>query len=914
MTNDMRLWLYPGANPNSAPDQWESFYADISQYVRRPGQDGGMAIRYTAGKQDESTQTDAGQMQLTLDNRDGRFSTDKIDGPWYGLIDTNTPIRLGVGITTDPFNRTVSGSWGSPPDGVTTWGTSGVNFSTNGARAEVVLAGAGTAAVNRLTNGNARDVDITSTITPSATATGASYGQGHVLRRTDTSNFIYSTLEFNTAGTTTIKIRTVVAGVVTELASINPIPASTYTAGVSWKLRTQADGESIRVMAWPAATSRPTAWMLTTTETTNTGTEIGVYSVRFGGNTNSGVVAFVYMEDFEAIGLEWTGYVVSWPLRWDITGANSWAPITAAGVLRRLRQGTNPVQSPLRRQLGSTADTAGYWPMEEGSGATYFLSPTPNTGIASFSGVTPASESSLPGGGPAPEITTAGGSIRMLVRPLASGGTGLGAMVLFKLPSIPSVKTRITRVRLSRGPGVSFIDFSCDATASYVEACASDGSVINSVVNLYGEDFTRWIAWHVEMDNTTGGGNTTIYGKYHAVGDTNYFTQSFTVAGTAVGVVSSMELTGAQSTAFAHAWLGLNTLPFVTNSFSLVSNGYTGELAAARFARICDEAGITYTISGGGSLTSEAMGAQKEGGTLAILQSCADTDYGVISERGAGLEFIPRNARWNLSKTLTITLAAGQIGDIPQPVRDDQRLRNKWTISRTGGGSGTYQDDTSVSRNGEWEDSATINSRDDSVLANHAAWRTNIGIQQRLRWPSIVLNFTRNPTLAAGWRSRVYGWRMGITTSLTQVKGNEPDVIVEGYQASLDPDIWTAELNCTDARVWAAAVADDTGLLGRADSEYCTTTALISATATSIPVTTATINTVDMPKWDTTAGLWSGNVDLNVGGEQITVNAVANGAGQAQTFTVVARGVNGYASIHPSGSSVSLWSPARVAL
>ncbi len=469
-------------------------------------------------------------------------------------------------------------------------------------------------------------------------------------------------------------------------------------------------------------------------------------------------------------------------------------------------------------------------------------------------------------------------------------------------------------MRVSRGPGISWIDFSVDATATYVEACASDGTVVNSNIGAYAEDFTQWIAWQVETDNTAGGGNTSIVGIYHAVGKATYWAQSFTVSGTNLATVSSMELQGPQNTAFAHAWLGKNTLPFVTNSFSLVSSGYVGELAAARWLRICTEAGITALVTGGTSLASEAMGPQREGSTLAILQSCADTDYGVISERGAGLEFIPRNARWNLAKTLTITLAAGQIGDVPEPVRDDQRLRNQWTVSRVGGGQSTQQDDASVARNGAWTDSATINSKDDSVLDNHAAWRVAIGIQQRLRWPSIVLNFSRNPTLRPGWRSRIYGWRLAVTTSLTQVRGNEPDVIVEGYQASLDPDVWTVELNCTDAAVWAAAVADDTGTLGRADSEYCTTTSLISATAMSIPVTTATINTVDMPKWDTTAGLWSTNVDLNVGGEQITVNAVANGAGQAQTFTVVARGVNGYAAIHASGSSVSLWAPARVAL
>lgn len=117
MTNQIKLWLYPGANPNSDPTNWEPYVQDITAYVRRPGDDGGAPINYQGGRQDESSQTDAGQMTLTLDNRDGRFSTENIAGPWYGLIDLNTPIRLGVYGSADNFNRTVSGSWGTSSDG-----------------------------------------------------------------------------------------------------------------------------------------------------------------------------------------------------------------------------------------------------------------------------------------------------------------------------------------------------------------------------------------------------------------------------------------------------------------------------------------------------------------------------------------------------------------------------------------------------------------------------------------------------------------------------------------------------------------------------------------------------------------------------------------------------------------------------
>jgi hypothetical protein len=906
--NDIRLWIYPGANPNSDASAWEPFFADISAYIRRPGNNGGQPISYSAGKQDESTNTTPGQMTLTLDNRDGRFSTDKVDGPWYGLIDTNTPIRLGVVTLSDNFNRTVgAGGWGNnwDPDG------NDSTFSVDGAVAQMKVANVNTYNDIFVTGASSRDIDVTSTFIPSAAATGAAYGAGHIVRATDGANMIFSTIEFNTAGDVTVKIRNKIFSVDTTVASVNPIPSSSYTAGVGWKLRTQADGHTFRVKAWPAASSEPTAWTTTAvTEQFGSNNGLGIYVARFNGNTNSGTNNLVGVDDFLAIGLEWTGFVVSWPLDWDITGNNSWASITAAGILRRLKQGSNPIQSPLRRQLAGTPNVTGYWPLEDGADARYFSPVVPGTAVATLNGVTGAQDNSLPGGGPAPTVTAATGLIVANVK-LSQGGTGFAAMFLVKLPSVPLTKTRVARIRCTRGPAPIY-DLSVSTSGTVIEALAGDGSVIGTVTNSLAEDWTGWIAWQLETDNTLSGGNTTVTAIYHAVGKTVYYAQNFNISGTTLSDLYSMSLEGAQGTAFAHMWLGRNTLPFVTDAFSLVSNGYATETAIDRFLRVTKEAGITAQVTGGQVQTSEAMGVQKESTTMAVLQACADTDYAAIIERGGGLEFVPRVARWNVTQKLALSFSAGHIAKVPQPVRDDQKLKNSWTVSRLNGGEATFTDDASVARNGLWQDSAVINPADDSVLLNHAAWRVAYGTSQRLRWPSVSMNFTRNPALLDAWRQRSYGWRFGISTGLTQIRGNEPDLILEGYQCQLDPDMWTADVNASDAKIWTAAVADDTGIYGRIDMDagQCTTTALISSTATSIPITTSAA----YPKWDNTAGLWTGGVDFNVGGERVTVTSITNGAGQAQTLNVSARGVGGYAASHASGTVVHLWAPAPVAL
>ena len=914
MTNIIKLWLYPGANPAQASTLWGPYETDISQYVRRPGQDGGAPVQYSWGKQDESTQTDASNMTLTLDNRDGRFSTDNLFGTYYGLIDINTPIRMGVVVGTETWNRTVTGAlgpaagWGamSPPS-LGSWinssaGSGTTTYSADGTKGLVAFANTVTSLA--IADGlQGRDVDIVTTVYPVQAATGASTGGGHSVRYTDTSNLNTTSVEFNAAGDVTVKIRSVIAGVQTELAAINPMPATSYTAGVPWKIRTQADGSTIRMKAWSAASAEPTTWTLSATEPTNQGTGVGTYTGRFSGNTNTG--AIIGYEDFTVTAIEFTGYVYSWPLQWDITGNNSWAPIAAGGILRRLRQGTNPVVSPLTSQLRVTADSVGYWPMEDGTSSNSLATLKANGRVALISGVTAAGDTSLAGATQSPTMDADNSIIRCYVSTgVNSGGTGFAAMTFFKLQSIPSVKTRVATVYPKTGNVASYA-FSVDALNTILEAFDSTGALITSVANGFATDLTTWNAWQLETDNTLSGGNTTATGIIHQVGKTDYFAQVINISGTTLQNVSQIALQGGQGAAFAHTWLGRNTLPFVTDSFSLVSSGYATERAADRFARVAGEAGITYAIRGGGTLKSAQMGPQKESRTLAILQSCVDTDYGVMAERSEGLEFIPKAARFNAASLYTFSKVAGEIGQVPTPTRDDQRLKNKWTVNRVNGSTAIYQNDASVARNGPWEDSVTVNSLDDSNLLSQGSWRAYIGTNGRLRWPNVGLNFARAPQLAKVWRQRFYGWRFGVSTGLTQVAGNEPDLIMEGFAASLDPDVWAITMNCTDAGTWQV------GNLGgnRLAAKFTTLGATLTTTGTTL---TFSISSA-LERWR--PGLSTASVIVN--SEEIalgTISAVSGTGPWTQTVTGCTRSVNGVVKTHALAESVTVKNAIRLTL
>lgn len=62
------------------------------------------------------------------------------------------------------------------------------------------------------------------------------------------------------------------------------------------------------------------------------------------------------------------GEVSKWPPRWDISDTDVWVPIEAAGILRRLRSGTERPVSALQRYILFNGPS-GYWPLTDGETA-----------------------------------------------------------------------------------------------------------------------------------------------------------------------------------------------------------------------------------------------------------------------------------------------------------------------------------------------------------------------------------------------------------------------------------------------------------------------------------------------------------------------------------------------------------------
>lgn len=899
----VRLW--PGKSLSDDASTW-GVGVDITSYVRQPGQDGGQRISYTNGRQDEGNQIDAGTLNLTLDNRTGIWSPQNVNGTYHGQLGRSTPIQLAVDVASDDFNRTAGAGLGTSSSGHAWTATSSWSRDGTAATGQPAVSAVGRA---QLGGADTRDFDLRYTCWVNQVATGASLIMGGAGRYASSTDTLHFRCEFTTAGQVDARIGQWTGAGLVDLA----VAASvfTYAANTKVRVRCVADGTNVRMKIWKPANpadpdaDEPDAWNSVGTDPGAGGLQVGLMTWRLTGNTN--VSPIIYADDFAVEAIEWTGSVVQWPSRWDKTGNNSWAPIQAAGQLRRLRQGQGLLQSPLRRQLATYSPT-GFWPLEDGAGSTQFASAVTNRQPGIPDRVSAAGSDDLPGASVAPTFDAADSSIMFRTVRTSAGSSGFAVMFLFKLSSLPGGTTRLARIYVN-DQIVSRWDITISDTIIGLEGYSAVSPGVTVVTTNIGMaaiiNPVQWVAVQLETDLISGARIDWDF-IVHQVGETDYYAQAsnYVTPATAAPVVTSVTLGGTllQGAAFSMLWVGPNSLPFVDNTFSLVSSGYEGELAADRAARVALEAGVPLDVEAG---DSEPMGAQREGTVLEVLRSCEGADYGILYETAGGrLGFRPRTARFNPSPLMTLDMASGHLAEAPEPIYDDQRLRNVWTVARVGGSSATVVDDASVAADGEVAGSDSINVQQDAVLENHAAWRVHLGVEDGLRWPSIVLDFARNPDLLTYWRSRQYGFRFTVETGLPQVAGAEADVIAEGYQAELWPDGWRVTLNCSSASPWRVAVLDDASEPVRLDTAGSELASGVTTTATSWSVATT-----EGPIWSTATTF---PFDLKCEGEIVTVSAISGGA-SPQTFTVT-RSVNGIIKAHSAGAAVSLAYPSRLAL
>lgn len=599
-------------------------------------------------------------------------------------------------------------------------------------------------------------------------------------------------------------------------------------------------------------------------------------------------------------GTTWfTGRISRTSPYWDQDG-DGYLDVEAAGPLRWIVL-NKPSRAPLERSI-LAADPLAYWKLTDGSSAEFGGTVTPGQpGVDQVGTVTFAAVD-----GPV-------GAPDKLVEVASSATPGEPALTVTLTDDTTSSWTVETLWRaLDAGSGATPIVLAWKTNGAdsnwFIQAISSPGypyelrlvgnGGVGLSVNPTGDSVNVFDGqWHqLRATITTSGGDVTaeLFLDGTSVGSD---TQTTTAGRITYLIVYTIGVASCSTASVGH----IAVYSGDPASTAAALDGYAGEAAGTRFARICTEESITATVDSG---TTTVMGPQPVADTLAILRECETVDLGRIGETAAGgIRYTPRRARYNA--TATLALNADDLSRSPRPVDQVASRIGDVEVSRPSG-SLVRLVDQDVLDSGGTSTQKTLNLNSDSQLQRLAEWILGVGSVDEASIGTIELDFssTNGSAHISDWLTAVAGGAVRVTVASWSGYPDGLDLFVEGFTERLSQVDWTASLVVSPARPNFVFV--------RGSSTYGRRAATRSTLAAGIDSddTTLSVATSSGALWTTDDAQFPS--DIVIGGERMTVTDIS-GASSPQTFTVT-RSVNGVVKSHSSGASVRVWRPAVRAL
>jgi hypothetical protein len=908
-------------------------WTDITSYTDYTRQ----AIQLVRGHPDESIAATPSSMTLALDNTTATFSPANPTGPYYGNLGRNTPVRLSIPAQTSYLRLEADQSSAAAcPDAAGLHITGDIDI-----RIDVQITG------------------YSADVLCSKWNTSATNGFGWLVNLDDAGQleFFWSDngTDFHAAASTAPvppgrQCLRVTMAVSTGTVTFYTGPAGGADGSTWTQLGSQAVFGATSIFATTAqlAVGGYDPAVATTAGTNGSYYEFELRSGIAGtvkahpvfSAQTAGATSFA-----DAQGNTWTLHgtaelsgrdyrahleAASWTPSSDETGISAWTNLAASGILRRIQQGTKPLQSTFRYALPSAAGLIGYWPCEDGNSTTGGGTPAAPTQFASaltgvaagvFAGTpTFASDSGFLCSYPIPVLN--GSQWRFLLPARSSTDTANVMRFLMHVPAGGDTDGQVVG-RLNTNGTLARVDLLYyTGGALGLTAYNSSGTQLFSTgavsYNVNGE-----LAW-VSVELQTSGSAvqysvvTLAPGAGGAVGGT-----LGTQASASIGNTTSLAFnpaTGLSGTAigqitYQSVWTSLYT-------FINQLNAYQGEAAGDRFSRLCAEQGIPFRAIGGLSDTT-AMGPQTPLALMTLLQECADADRGQIFEprQALALGYRTRASMQNQAARLALDYSTDDLASFVQSTEDDQYTVNDVTVTRaytaTGGTgsssevavtSGPLSTQDPPNGVGEYITSLTANVNLDSQCQDLAGWIASIGTVDQPRIPAIVYDLGRGDIGTARWTVPALdlGDRLTVASlpawlppdGITQlVAQSTEDIAEKSYKIT-----WC----CVPETPYETALLDDP-VYAAAGTDGSTLHANITSAATSMQVDTTNASS---PLWTTAAGDFP--FDIEMGGERITVTNIT-GTSSPQTFTIT-RSVNGVVKAHTAGEAVTLFFPAIMSL
>ncbi|MFD4740625.1 hypothetical protein ACFWNQ_25155 [Streptomyces virginiae] len=573
------------------------------------------------------------------------------------------------------------------------------------------------------------------------------------------------------------------------------------------------------------------------------------------------------------------GEIAEWAPRWHRSGRDVVAPVTAAGLMRRLSQGRRPLRSTLTRGIPvDAANLVAYWPLEDGQNSTQAYSPIVGVQPLTVSGLRMGADSSMPAADALPTIA-AGATLNGAVPTYASSSIW-EIDFYYQVPSAPSGGGVILQWTTNGSP---WTIWTLRFTASGYELTTETGDgalTLVTAVNISSNWGKGWFRFSVvaiqsgaDISVLTSGGSATLSNA--TIGRVTGFATSFGSSLTGVGI--------------GHLTLYRGLSPDYTG----FSTAWTGETAGARALRLGAEEAIPVTVIGDVT-QQQAMGYQRPDQFLALLAECEASDGGVLMEDRdrLGLTYQGRSSLY--TRTPTLTVPYGDLTELGPPRDDDSRIRNDRTVSRSSGSFGRWSLDSGPMSTqdapagvGLYEDEVTLSLAADAQCQPIAQWLVHLGTVDAARYPQVTLLLHETPQHIDAVTRLDVGSVIRITNLPSHLPPGPLDLLVEGYTETLGAKTWTITYTCSPADPWQVGVLDDT-TYGRADTSGSVLGAAASSSSSPLVVHTVQDDGDTRPLWTQDPAQYP--LDLRLGGEVVTATAAAPLAADDFGRTVAAGG------------------------
>jgi hypothetical protein len=557
--------------------------------------------------------------------------------------------------------------------------------------------------------------------------------------------------------------------------------------------------------------------------------------------------------------VRYTGEAASWKpdrsVEFDGVKGDAWTGLDAAGVLRRLGQGAEPLLPALKRAILASGPVA-YWPMDDADGSTQFASALPHglPMVGDFTRIEFAAVTDVPGGTlPLPQSETANETTigeYTITGPIRGGTTGgFGIGVLWRQRTLPDDASLALKVIDHLGTQwVLNVFFATGQISAIVDGPGGD-DVLDSNTSIADGQW-HWIEVDFEQSGSDVDVSILIDGEVDA-------TDTFTGASVGVPVNGVVNLLSEPTLPDDREipQIGAFTVwsPPSPTTMNAAVNGYTGETAADRFLRLCAEEDITASVVGDPDDTAP-MGPQPADTLTNVLAELERTDAGILFEprHQVGLTYRTLRSLYNQTPALQLDWSAGEVALPFRPVLDDQGTRNDVTAKRRNGSSARAVQETGP-RNvqapaddpqgvGRYKTDVDVNPDGDVDLPNLASWYLHLGTIDEVRYPQVTVDVDAAPALAAAAGAVDIGDRITIANLPADLDPNLVSLLVVGSTEDIGSHRRTITFNCVPESAWKVAVYDTDRYEGR-------TTQLDAPVAAFVPLNSNTDFEAGVSPW-----------------------------------------------------------------